>query len=529
MTEVGGGGPSGAGPSGADVGLELTDVRKQFGGVAALGGVDFSARGGEVHALLGQNGSGKSTLVKILTGIHTPEPGARLRIWGADVAMPITAAHEHGIAVIHQDLGLVESMTVLENMGVASGYGAGLFSPFSMGRERRITRELLAELGLDVDPDTLVGDLAPASRATVAIARAMRMLREHSERLVFVLDEPTAYLSAEESDQVVRLMRTVADSGSAVVFISHRLQEVEAVADRVTVLRDGLVVDTFERAEVDQRRIIEAMLGKRLDRAYPTPPPRPDMSAYAVLEVAGLTGSRVVDLDFAIAPGEIVGFAGLVGMGQEEVPELLSGATSVSSGTVRLSGTDLTSATIGDRIAAGVSLVPGNRHRDGLWLDVAAYENLAILPDTARSSLRLRHNTPEIQIAGSMMREFGVRPPDPLARVGEFSGGNQQKIVLAKWMSRPVTLLLLDEPTQGIDAGAKFEVLQAVCDAAAEGAAVLIASGDYEQLAQVCHRVLVMRFGRITAELSGDQLTESEIAHAAQSATPPREHGVSSR
>lgn len=503
-----------------DVGLELTNLRKQFGGVAALGGVDFSARGGEVHALLGQNGSGKSTLVKILTGIYDPEPGARLRIWGQDVGMPITAAHEHGIAVIHQDLGLVESMTVLENMGVASGYGTGLLAPFSMAKERRITRDLLAELGLDVSPDTLVGDLAPASRATVAIARAMRMLREHSERLVFVLDEPTAYLSAEESAQVVRLMRTVADAGSAVVFISHRLAEVEAVADRVTVLRDGLVVDSFERAEVDQRRIIEAMLGKRLDAAYPELPTAPATGARPVLEVSGLSGSRVIDLDFNVAAGEIVGFGGLVGMGQEEVPELLSGAAALSGGRVVLNGSDITASTIADRVAAGVSLVPGNRQRDGLWLDVTAYENLAVLPDTAHSSVRLRDNRAEVATAGSMMQAFGVRPPDPMARVGEFSGGNQQKIVLAKWMSRPVSLLLLDEPTQGIDAGAKFEVLQAVCDAASGGAAVLIASGDYEQLARVCHRVLVMRFGRITAELSGAQLTETEIAAAAQTASP---------
>lgn len=498
----------------SDVGLELTDIRKHFGGVAALRGVDFSARGGEVHALLGQNGSGKSTLVKILTGIHDPEPGAALRIWGKDVGMPLTAAHEHGIAVIHQDLGLVESMTVLENMGVAAGYGSRLLSPFSMARERRITRALLDELGLEVSPDTLVSDLAPASRATVAIARAMRMLREHSERLVFVLDEPTAYLSAEESDQVVRLMRTVADSGSAVVFISHRLQEVAAVADRVTVLRDGLVVDTFERSELDQRRIIEAMLGKRLERAYPSPPDRP--TSEPVLVVEDLSGTRVQDVSFSVAAGEIVGFAGLVGMGQEELPELLSGAVRTIEGRISLGGADLTHATIPERIARGVSLVPGNRQRDGLWLEVTAFENLAVLPDTTRAALRLRKTAPEVERAGSMMSAFGVRPPDPLARAGEFSGGNQQKIVLAKWMSHPISLLLLDEPTQGIDAGAKFDVLKAVCDAAEQGAAVLIASGDYEQLAQVCHRVLVMRFGRITAELSGADLTETEIAHAAQ-------------
>lgn len=342
----------------------------------------------------------------------------------------------------------------------------------------------------------------------------MRQLREHSDRLVFVLDEPTAYLSAEESDRVVALMRTVADRGSAVVFISHRLQEVAAVADRVTVLRDGLVVDTFERADFDQRRVIEAMLGQRLDRAYPARPPRPDPGEHLV--VSGLTGERVVDLDCAVAAGEIVGIAGLVGMGQEEVPGLLSGATAASAGSVHLAGQDLTRSSIADRIAAGVSLVPGNRHRDGVWLEAQAFENLAILPDTTRARLGWRNGGAEIEQAGSMMRAFGVRPPDPEAIVGSFSGGNQQKVVLAKWMSRPIALLLLDEPTQGIDAGAKFDVLQAVCAAAEQGAAVIIASGDYEQLAMVCHRVLVMRFGRVIAELSGEALTEADIAHTAQ-------------
>jgi len=497
-------------------GLELVNLRKHFGGVAALRGVDFTAYGGEVHALLGQNGSGKSTLVKILTGIHDPEDGAELRIWGREIPMPLKAAHEQGIAVIHQDLGLVESMTVLENMGVASSYGTRQFAPFSMRSERRITRELLAELGLDIDPDTLVSELAPATRATVAIARAMRLLREHSERLVFVLDEPTAYLSAEESDLVVALMRKVADQGNAVVFISHRLQEVAVVADHVTVLRDGLVVDSFERADFDHKRVIEAMLGQRLERAYPARPDLPPAADPDHLVVSGLTGERVLGLDCAVAAGEIVGIAGLVGMGQEEVPGLLSGASTAASGTITLAGQDLSKASISDRIAAGVSLVPGNRQRDGVWLEAQAFENLAILPDTTKAALGPRNAGAEMLSAGSMMRAFGVRPPDPEAIAGSFSGGNQQKVVLAKWMSRPVSLLLLDEPTQGIDAGAKFEVLQAVCDAASKGAAVVIASGDYEQLAMICHRVLAMRFGRVTAELSGAQLTEAGIAHAAQ-------------
>lgn len=497
------------------VGLELSGVRKHFGGVAALRGVDFTAYGGEVHALLGQNGSGKSTLVKVMTGIYQPDPGARMRMWGAEVSLPLASAHESGIAVIHQDLGLVESMTVAENMGVASGYGSGLLAPFSMAAERRRAVELLDELGLKVSPDTLVAELPPASRATVAIARSMRVLREHNERFVFILDEPTAYLSAEESEHVIALMRSVADAGSAVIFISHRLQEVKAVADRVTVLRDGLVVDSLTREAVDTRRIIEAMLGQRLERAYPDPPPRP--TTPPVLVVEGLSGERVRDFDLSASAGEIVGIAGLVGMGQEEIPGLLSGALRASSGSVSLKGRELTRADVSDRIRAGVSLVPGNRQRDGLWLQAQASENLAILPDTRRSMLAMRRGQHEVTRAREQMERFGVRPPEPLHAGRQFSGGNQQKVVLAKWMSHEVSLLLLDEPTQGIDAGAKYDVLATVCDAAASGSVVIVASGDYEQLARVCHRVLIMRFGRLIDELSGERLTETEIAAAAQS------------
>lgn len=352
-------------------------------------------------------------------------------------------------------------------------YGARLLAPFSMAAERRICRELLADLGARIHPDTLIADLPPAARATVSIARATRLLREHGERFVFILDEPTAYLSADESQQVIALMRRVADRGSAVVFISHRLQEVAAVADRVTVLRDGVVVDTF----------------------------------------VGQTDSQH---DLGVAAGEIVGVAGLVGMGHEEIPALLAGAVPARAGRVLLDGADLTDAGIAERIALGVSMVPGNRQRDGVWLDVEAFENLAILPDMGRSLLGVRHREREIGGATDAMTRFGVRPPDPLARVGQFSGGNQQKVVLAKWLGREPRVLLLDEPTQGIDAGAKHDVLQLVCAAATKGAAVVIASGDYEQLANICHRVLILRFGRITGTLTGPDLTEATIAARAQ-------------
>ena len=502
-------------------GLVLTSVSKRFGGLQALDSVDFTAAPGEVHALLGQNGSGKSTLVKIITGVHAPEPGASMELWGRRVALPLAAPHEHGIAVIHQDLGLAEQMSVVENIGVTSSFGTRLLAPLSMRRERAVCLRLLADLGLHVSPDTLIVNLSPAERATVAIARATRILQEHTEQFVFVLDEPTTYLSAEEAARVVRLMRSVADRGSAVVFISHRLQEVLNVADRITVFRDGRVADTFRADEGDHDRVLRAMLGRRLAQSYPEPAEPQGAQPDAVLVVSGLRGRVLDNLSFAARPGEIIGFAGLVSMGHDEVPYLVAQAQVPRAGRVVFRDVDLSRRSPGEVIDLGISLVPGNRQRDGAWPEATVRENLALLGNRRMGALsRLRLGAERRRAAASMER-FGVVPPEPDRRVDQFSGGNQQKVVLAKWMAHDPPVLVLDEPTQGIDAGAKFDVLQMICRAAADGSVVLIASGDYEQLAHVCHRVLVFRFGRVVAELAGDRISEASIAAAAQAGELP--------
>ncbi len=497
-------------------GLRLTGVSKRFGGSHALDNVDFTAMAGEVHALLGQNGAGKSTLVKILTGVYVPEPGARLELWGQQVPFPLVAAHKHGIAVIHQDLGLVEQMTVVENMGITAAYGTRLLAPIAVRRERQRCVALLRDMHVDIDPDTPVSLLNPAERAALAIARAKRLLEDHSDSFVFVLDEPTAYLDAEASSRVLALMRTVADSGSAVVFVSHRLQEVAAIADRISVLRDGIVVDTFRSSGDQSGRIILAMLGRAMERFYPTRVDGP--RAELVLRVSELVGRRVNGVSFDAGPGEILGFAGLTGMGQEEIPYLLSGAMRAHSGRATLGSSDLLSLPIRDLIELGVCLVPGNRQRDGLWPLGTARENVT-LPEIATTlAFRKVRVGRERQVASSLLAEFGVRPCAPEQKAASFSGGNQQKMVLAKWMRMHPRLLLLDEPTQGVDAGAKFEVLQMLSGAAFKGATVVVASGDYEQLAHICHRVLVLRFGKIVTQLTNQGLTEAAIARSAQGA-----------
>lgn len=497
--------------TGPEPALRLSGISKQYSGVRVLRDIDLDVAAGQVHALLGSNGAGKSTLVKVISGVIPPDSGGSMSMWGRPVPLPVTRVHEHGLAIIHQDLGLVETMTVLENMGVSSGYGARVLAPISFSAERRICEGLLEDMELDVSPDAVVSTLSPATRSGIAIARARRLMREHSDRFVFVLDEPTAYLNARESEAVMALMRTVADSGSAVIFVSHRLNEVIECSDHITVLRDGQVADSFPTAEGDKDRVIRATLGRALTEPYPEVQ---DAGSDPVrLQVRGLGGSQVRDVSFDVRGGEILGFAGLVGMGHEEIPYLVAGSTPPTSGSVRVDDADVSTLSVRERIAIGMALVPGNRQRDGLWTEGTAQENVVLTDIVAQgwSHLSLRK---ERRTAVDLLRRFGVQPPDPERLAVKYSGGNQQKIVLAKWLSMKPSVVVLDEPTQGVDVGAKFEVLCEVVAAARTGSAVLISSGDYEQLAAMCHRVLVLRDGRVVAELAGPALDEATIASA---------------
>jgi ribose transport system ATP-binding protein len=494
--------------------LELRNLSKSFGPARVLHDVDFVVRPGEVHGLLGANGSGKSTLVKVITGVHPPDPGGSMRAWGADVSLPVVDAHHIGVAVIHQDLGLAEDMTVADNIGVASGYGTGPLRPIRRKAERRRCQEVLDDLQLDLAPDALISELKPAERAGVAIARARRVLGERGTRHLFILDEPTAYLSAVEAQRVIELMRSVALSGSSVVFISHRLPEVFEVTDRITVMRDGRVVASEATAEATPDSLITAMLGRRLESFFPD---KPEVEPGEVLlDVRDLVGSRLQGVSLQARAGQVIGVAGLTGMGQDELPYLVAGVTEAVSGSVEVLGEPTLGLGPRELIARGMALVPANRQRDGGWLLGTAQENitLPLLGGYYRSgALRLGA---ERRDSVTLMERLDVRPPDPERAFSSFSGGNQQKIVLAKWLSTEPRILVLDEPTQGVDAGAKHDILELVVQAAARGMTVLMCSGDYEQLANVCDEVLILRDGRVAARLQGKDITEERIAACAQ-------------
>ena len=490
------------------IALSVRGLEKSYGAVRALRGVDLEVGAGEVHALLGQNGCGKSTLVKALTGIVAPDAG-EAELFGRPVSFPVTSAHAQGIAVIHQDLGLVDDMTVLENLGATGGYGTRALGVVRQRRQAEAYRAVMASFDFDVPLHAMVRTLSASERAMLGVVRSVRDLRSDVAGQLFILDEPTAALGRAEADRVLELMRRVAARGAGVVFISHRLNEVTAACDRLTVMRDGQSVYSGAVADVDRGEIVRHMLGRRLDEFFPDPPT--GVGDRVRLSIRGLSGSTLDDLDLDAREGEIVGVTGLDGMGQDELVRIVAGASQAAQGSVEVDGARLPLGSPRAAIQAGVAYVPGNRLRDGGWVEASARENLT-LPVLARVrrrgviSSRIERTYAERRLGG-----VGLHPFDPERAFRGFSGGNQQKIVFAKWLQTEPSVLLLEEPTQGVDAGASRDLLTHVTTAAETGMTVIIVSGDHEQLVELCHRVVVLSHGRITAELPREDLSEERL------------------
>ena len=499
--------------------VQIRNMTKSFAGVTVLRNVNLDIVQGEVHGLVGENGSGKSTFVKIIAGLYTPDDGSECTIWGQPAGFPITQAQHRGIAIIHQDLALNDRMSVSENIGISSGFSAAALGRYRRARERAIARGLIADFGLRLEPQTIVGALGPAERSMVAILRALRLLREHQashsadNKQMLILDEPTAALTQEESQRLLGLVRGLAERGTAVLFVGHRLQEVLAVCDRISVLRSGALVQTVEASKTSESDVVRAMLGYELGAFYPERHV-PDRTR-EVLSVEGLNATTVRDLSFKTYRGEILGVSGLAGMGQDELPYLLFGALKRESGEVRVEGKPI-APSIAAASAASIALVPGNRQRDALWMSGTATENLT-LPFLRRfARRRLLRRRSETDFSSGEMRRFDVRPVFPSQQMERFSGGNQQKIVLARWLQTKPKVLLLHEPTQGVDAGAKKELFQLIREAADESTAVVIFSSDIEEIANMCHRVLILRHGILNAEIPQHQLTEDRIMAESQ-------------
>jgi ribose transport system ATP-binding protein len=475
----------------------------------------LSVARGEVHGLLGQNGSGKSTLIKILAGFHEPDAGAGLRIGGQAVGLPLGpgAFRRHRISFVHQNLGLMPALTVLENLLI----GQLASQPrlwISWDEERRRAHDLFARYRLDMDPNMPVSRLSPVKRALLAIVRAVEEIggATASAGGLLVLDEPTPFLPRRDVEQLFTLVRSIVAAGNSVIFVSHDVDEVVEITDRATVLRDGKVVGTLVTRGSSKHDFIELIVGRRLETVASRPS---DFSAtMPEVMIEGLTGGTLQDVRIGAHRGEVVGLTGLIGSGFDEVPYLVYGATQAVAGVLRLGSerSDLSRASPAVSVRHGTVLVPGDRQNAGAIGALSVADNLTMPVLGMRFSRWALNRRRMVEHAGRLAAAFDVVPRDPLRRFAQLSGGNQQKVLLGKWMQVAPKLILLDEPTQGVDVGARQRVFEAIRKAAADGATVLCASSDYEQLATICDRVLIFARGRVVGELSGAAVTKESIA-----------------
>lgn len=497
--------------------LAIKGLTKSFGGVRALSRADLVINPGEIHGLLGKNGSGKSTLIKILSGFHAPDEGS-LEIDGRPVSlpMPLGQSEAHGLAFVHQNLGLLADATVLENL-IAGDHERLNRWHINWRSETARARALFEENHLTLDPGAVVADLSPVKRAQLAIVRAADRVRAHQLHGgagLLVLDEPTPFLPIDDVRELFAMMRRLTARGVAIVFVSHDIDEVMEVTDRATVLRDGHVIGSFVTSQTARAQIVEAIVGRSMttDRIVADLIP---ISGNTV-NVSNLSGNTLRDVALSVAPGEILGLTGLIGSGYDEVPYLLSGASSARTGQLDMGGVshNLTRMTPAAAIDAGIALIPADRQKAGLALDLTLTENVTLPLLGRRLSGAFINHAVLARETGGIMARFAVKAEAPGQIASELSGGNQQKLVLGKWLQLGPRLVLLDEPTQGIDVGARREIYDRIIDLCAAGASVICATSEFEQLEMIAHRVLVFDRGRIKAELTGPSVTKSAIAEA---------------
>lgn len=483
--------------------LSIRGLSKSFPGLRALSDVDLDVSGGEIVAVVGQNGSGKSTLVKVLTGIHEPDPDSEITVRQADGTRSSDRA---GIHVIHQDLGLIPTLSTVENLDLGTPLGRRALRTTPGRREQEHAHRLVARFGATFDVRARVETLTPAERAIVAIARALDSWERPDQ--ILLLDEPTAALHGNEAARLFTAVRRVASEGAGVVFISHRLDEVLNIADRVVALRGGQLVANVSTSSLDREALIELIAGRAVSEA-------PDLSGRevgdGVLRLRGVSGAGVRSTDLDVPAGQVLGISGILGSGREHLAGLVFGAAP-RRGDVLVGGKRLRPGSPRDAVALGVGFVPANRSADGAVLGMSARENLT-LPGLGalRGRLGSFNSKAERRSAQEWCRRIELDPRQPERVLELFSGGNQQKIVLAKWLRNEPALLLLDEPTQGVDVGAKAAIYDLILTAAAKGAAVLVSSSDTAELALLCDRVVVFRDGAITADLERSVVSEARL------------------
>ncbi|MFI5894400.1 sugar ABC transporter ATP-binding protein [Actinoplanes sp. NPDC051513] len=504
--------------------LEVVDVAKIFPGVRALDGVSFRLRAGEVHALVGENGAGKSTLIKVLTGVYQPDSGdLRFQDEPVQFATPMDAQHA-GISTIYQEVNLIPLMSVSHNLflGREPRNRLRLLDEARMHRE---AREILAGYGVTADVRLPLGTLALGAQQMVALARAVMI-----DAKVVIMDEPTSSLEAREVETLFGVIRDLHAHGIGIIYVSHRLDELYRICDAVTILRDGKVVHTGKLADLERIQLVALMLGREMSEirregatAFSSDKTG-DTDAAPVLRVSGLTSRRKLhDISFEVHPGEVVGLGGLLGAGRSETIKAIGGAYPLDSGDVQVDGVDLKKPTTVRAVKAGIAVQPEDRKAEGIVAGLSVRENIALAVLPKMSRFGLVSDSKIDAIVERFMTRLRIKASGPDQLVGDLSGGNQQKVLLARLLATGPKVLLLDEPTRGIDVGAKAEVQSLIDELAAEGLGVVLVSSDAEELIEGADRVVVLRDGVIVGTLTGASVTTEELMATIAAAAPPEE------
>ncbi|MFV2198355.1 sugar ABC transporter ATP-binding protein [Nocardiopsis sp. LOL_012] len=487
--------------------LALVDVTKSFGSVRALRGLSLELRAGEIHALVGENGAGKSTLVKTIAGVHRPDTGQVLVDGRAAEFHAPADSQRAGVAVIYQEPTLFPDLSVAENIYVGR-QPRTRFGTIDRAYMRQRSREAFARLGVDIDPDRPARGLSIADQQLIEIAKAITR-----EARVLIMDEPTAALSGVEAERLFKVARSLRDSGAALLFISHRFDEVFSLCDRITVVRDGAFVSCDPTADLDVDTVVRRMVGRDVSDLFPKTETTPGDT---LLEVEGLTRAGAFsDVSFTVRAGEIVALAGLVGAGRSEVIRAVFGVDRYDSGTVRVHGEPLAPGRVKAAMDAGMALVPEDRRQQGLVMESSIERNSTSTRRRALSRFGWLASRAERDSARHWGERLQLKFGALGDTVGTLSGGNQQKVVLAKWLSTEPRVLFVDEPTRGIDVGTKSEVHRLLSELAGEGLAIVMVSSELPEVLGMADRVLVMHEGRVTAELDRSEATEESVMYAA--------------
>ena len=479
-------------------------MTKRFPGVTAVDGVDLDFRPGEVHAIAGENGAGKSTLMKLLSQAERPDEG-EIELQGERVSFHGPKhAQQLGIAMVHQEFALAPHLTIAENLVL--GHETSRLGLIARGSERRQARELLERVGLDVDPSRRAGSLPVAAQQRVEIAKALAI-----DAKVVIMDEPTATLTEREIEDLFGVIQSLTEDGIAVLYISHRLDEITRIADRVTVMRDGQVVETLEKDDMDEREIVRLMVGREIENLYP----KEDVDVGDVLlRVEGITRRGVLrDCSFEVHKGEILGFAGIMGAGRTELARAVFGADPIDGGRIELDGEALTIRSPRDAIDAGIGYLTEDRKGEGLAMQLGIEPNITLA--SVPGSPAWIDRGAEHETASKRADELDIRAPSLRTPVQTLSGGNQQKVVVAKWLETDARVLFFDEPARGIDVGTKAELFKLLGALAQDGRGIVLISSYLPELINLCDRVLVLRDGAIAGELERDDLSEERIAELA--------------